>query len=539
MDLKAATQRHIDYLIEQLEQASQESASGKKSWDEFCIFLTNFETLAQLNDPANSDIALLTRRKHICYYVANDDLNKDPKLAAEVLPRIAQLVKSDIFPREADFFVLCDWIQQVAFIFNLTLPGYDEFAALPVEALDQALTISKQLVGFCLTRLKHEKIHQASLDLSAFEKACDIAKHGVSHEFESDTNLKAVGLIELLANLIDERQIVATISDQQLALISGKLWSIVQEDLRYIVMNCCAFSNKISRINPETYQALHKAILAIIEILPANNEALGFFSNNLTKISRPEYDTADLTILNSILRGRHDDADGIWPILDIHMSRSEPKIRVECLDIAIGLFGSLNKDMSDFKAMLDHLDVIINDVSESQSECDHNAMYNVIVLLTYIPRCDEPTKNEIQLRLIRILKDLQVQHLNEEILGPVIKAFSDGHAFPLDADLFRDIALKKFKLIYHRGVDQENHLEALKALYSLIATEGKRNTSYKRKYIDIVAAGCQGLPPKGCNKAMFNVLKRTKVMVKEDNEMCLLPLTRVVYDPEDVSEDSF
>lgn len=243
-----------------------------------------------------------------------------------------------------------------------------------------------------------------------------------------------------------------------------------------------------------------------------------------------------MKILNSILRGIEDDAEGIWPILDIHMSRNEPRIRLKCLDIAMGVFMKEHININHFNAMLKHLDLILNDISgEDKFKKNRDIIIKIIQLLIAIRRRDELTKNQTQPRLIKVLEKIPAKQMDEEIIGEVIEAINSKHAFALDAKLLRDIAIKGFEKVYKGGVEEASDVVALKALYKVIATEGDQDISYKRKYIDIVAAGCQGLPPKGCNDAMFNLLKKTKLMVKENSEMCLLPLTQEVYDRNDSS----
>lgn len=75
-----------------------------------------------------------------------------------------KLIQSSIFPSEADCSVLCDWLQQVSFLFKMAWPEDDVTEPVPVEVLDQTLSLSSALIGFCQDRLKREKSSQLKFD---------------------------------------------------------------------------------------------------------------------------------------------------------------------------------------------------------------------------------------------------------------------------------------------------------------------------------------------------------------------------------------
>lgn len=273
----------VDSLMDQLDELTQKSASGNKSWDDFNKFLTALELLSK--NIITVDMKEIIKRKHICYYIAGAQIDKNTQLAADVLPKIEKLVQSDIFPRETDFFLLCDWLQQVTFLFELIRPEDDSSETIPVELLNQTLNILSVLVGFCMDRLKREIIHQTSVSWCDFDKVCCIAIHG---GLGLDTNSKSVELIKQLASLIKEPQFVAIIGKEQVDIISEKLWSIVRGDFRDITIKCYSFNYKPNKTELATHRSLLVNMDSTIRILPRNDEALEFFSKNLTKISRPE-----------------------------------------------------------------------------------------------------------------------------------------------------------------------------------------------------------------------------------------------------------
>lgn len=52
-----------------------------------CKFLTNFDQILKLHDPNDTDVAELTKQKHMCYYMAGEQVDKNPQMATEILPR--------------------------------------------------------------------------------------------------------------------------------------------------------------------------------------------------------------------------------------------------------------------------------------------------------------------------------------------------------------------------------------------------------------------------------------------------------------------
>lgn len=146
--------------------------------------------------------------------------------------------------------------------------------------------------------------------------------------------------------------------------------------------------------------------------MPPDDQALEFFLAILSKKSRPESDAADLAILNLVLKASKSKATKIWPILDIHMSRTDPNIREVCLRIARRVFNRRNNNIGDLKSIMNHIDLIIDDTKRDKYKVCRFILTNVVELLCSIPCFDEPTKSQIQPRLIEILKALPSERLN-------------------------------------------------------------------------------------------------------------------------------
>lgn len=506
----------VNNLINELEQSTKDSAAGTKSWDEFCKFLTNLETLAELHDPENIDVAELIKRKPICYHIASEKTDQDPERAAEILPRIEKLAQSEIFPNEADFFVLVDWLEQVTFLFELRRSS---------ELIDRTLIILKALIEFGINRLRHEKIGQKALNWQAFDKTCSIAKLGLSKMYQVETNLRAVALILRLNFILNEKQFVTVLGNKQFEPEIDMLMWIGLLDVIYFSLNCI---NQGCELQFSKYSPLFRDMSfelrrtdgvekpsAVIELL---FEAVRRF------LVSEESVKSDLAI-----------SEPFWIIVDYGLKNtfkykctSLSKTRIECLKIAKGLFGNRSREI------LEHIDLIINDTISDQSDDGRDVMNNVVVFLSSITCRNNSTRCAIASRLTKILEELPAECLDDNIIVPMIKAISIKNTQPLGY-MIRMVALDRFRQIYQSGVEANGHAGALRSLYKVIATESGQDTSIQCEYIDIVAAGCQGLAPDGCNEAIFRILKKTRALVKEeDNQMLLLlPLAQAVYDKDD------
>lgn len=520
----------INHLVRELELATVESAAGERSWGEFRRFLANFEALAELHDQNGIDIVELIKGKHICYHISNMFPDGDTKIATVLMIRVAKLARNRIFPRQLNLFTIMDWLDQVAFLFKVILSEDNQRKPMDDYILAEILKTLSTLLDICAVCLASNpsKADQRELYWTAFEKTCDIANYGSSEAFNLFDNMFAAKIVKQLAHLLKDSQFVAKMGQRQCGLLSTKLWTIVALRLRFTALRCVAYESEtyVSETHlcyTEMRQIFgtYRDILDTTEHLPPNDGVLKSFMISLAKNSRQNSHEVYLAMFNCMLKARNYETDGIWPILDIHMRSGSLGERLECLKIATGLFGKETKDIDKFKAMLEHVDAISNKDCYQKPEDRRAILAGVIALLCSAVRQNDSTKDEIQARLIGLLKDAEVEYLDEFMIEPMTAAIS--------GDLL-DVAVARFRQIYQSGLGKEQHAAALQALFKLIATEGNENTSYKRKFVEIVAAGCEGSAPEGCNKAMFSVLNETRAFAKGDDELCLLPLARAVFE---------